>query len=337
MGPTVRPGARWFYVLGVGPFGWCYQLFFDAVWHHRRFADAITGWVGRRAGPPLEQEIGQFRPDVVVSTFPMASAGFAWLRRRGRLAVPALAVIPDFAPHPLWVLPELDLHLVSHDVCLLDVEAVSPAASAQVVTAPVARRFAPSAAAREHPGDGRLRLLATFGSLGLGRVTSLVRAVLGADPRVHLTVVCGRNDRLRRHVGRLDPGEDRLDVRGWVEDMPALLASVDAVVNNAGAASVLEALACGLPAVLAGPLPGHGRANAARMAQAGLAVVCPTPADLAAAVRRLAADTGYRRRLASIAAAYSADRDLAADVRNAVDSLLTPSVPTVPEAPARPR
>jgi processive 1,2-diacylglycerol beta-glucosyltransferase len=32
MGATLRSGTRWSYVLGVGPFGWCYQVFFDAVW-----------------------------------------------------------------------------------------------------------------------------------------------------------------------------------------------------------------------------------------------------------------------------------------------------------------
>jgi UDP-N-acetylglucosamine:LPS N-acetylglucosamine transferase len=324
-------------VLGVGPFGWCYQLFFDAVWRCRWFADLINGSVGRRAGPALEREIARFAPDVVVTTFPMASAGLAWLRRRGRLAVlavPAVAVIPDFAPHPFWVLPNLDLHLVSHEVCLADVAAVSPAARARVVTAPVERRFAP--AQRGVRTDDPLTLLATFGGLGLGHVPRLVRAVLDAGPGVRLIVVCGRNARLRRAVERLDRGDGRLDPRGWVEDMPALLHEVDAVISNAGGASVLEALACGLPTLLADPLPGHGRANAARMAQAGLALVCPTPADLTRTVRRLVSDPDVLNSLAAAASRYAGGRDLAADLRSSLDPLLMPHGRRAPAPPPVP-
>jgi UDP-N-acetylglucosamine:LPS N-acetylglucosamine transferase len=337
LGRRMRLTTQWAYVLGVGPFGWCYQLFFDAVWRCRWFADLINGSVGRRAGPALEREIARFAPDVVVTTFPMASAGLAWLRRRGRLAVlavPAVAVIPDFAPHPFWVLPNLDLHLVSHEVCLADVEAVSPAARARVVTAPVERRFAP--AERGVQTDVPLTVLATFGGLGLGHVSRVVGAVLDAGPSVRLIVVCGRNARLRRAVQRLDRGDGRLDARGWVEDMPALLREVDAVLSNAGGASVLEALACGLPTILADPLPGHGRANAARMAQAGLALVCATPADLTGAVRRLVEDPEFRTRLGDAASGYAGGRDLAADLRSSVGPLLiagrrrAPAPPRVP-------
>jgi UDP-N-acetylglucosamine:LPS N-acetylglucosamine transferase len=331
MGRTVASGTRWSYVLGVGPFGACYQLFFDAVWRFRWFAEAIVRFVGRRAGPALERQIVACAPDLVVSTFPMASAGFAWLRRRGRLPVPALAVVPDFAPHPFWVLPELDLHLVSHTVCLADVARVSASASAKVSTAPVARRFTP---APEASPRKEVRLLATFGGLGLGRVEALVRAASEAHPRVRLVVVCGRNERLRRRLARLDRGDGRLDVRGWVDDMPAVLRSVDVVINNAGGASALEALACGLPTLLADPVPGHGRANARRMEEAGLATVCPTPADLAREVRRLAVDGAYRERLRRDAARYAADRDLAADLRHAVDPLLAESATRASSGPS---
>ena len=321
MGRAVGRGTQLSYVLGVGPFGICYQAFFDAVWRFRWFAAAVNWWVGRRSGPALQREIADTAPDVVITTFPMASQASAWLRTRGRLAVPVIAVVPDFAPHRFWVLPELDQHLVSHEVCLADVAAVSPRAAARVISAPVSRSFHP----RRLPETGSphpLHLVATFGGLGLGRTVALVRAIVESGAPVRLTVVCGRNERLRRRIERLDRGDGRLDVRGWVDDMSELVAGCDAVVNNAGGASVLEALACGVPALLASPVPGHGRANAARMAEAGLAVVCPEPADLAAEVRRLAGDDIYRRRLATAALRFARGRDLAGDLRAAIDDVL---------------
>jgi UDP-N-acetylglucosamine:LPS N-acetylglucosamine transferase len=337
MGRTVGRGTKWSYILGVGPFGVCYQAFFDAVWRHRLFAAAVNWFVGHRAGPALEREITAFGPDVVITTFPMASQGSAWLRSRGRLPVPVVAVVPDFAPHPFWVLPELDLHLVSHQVCLDDVAAVSPRAAARVTTAPVVRAFRLRETVEIGPAAPQrpLRLLATFGGLGLGRTSALVRAILESPAHVCLTVVCGRNERMRRRLAKLDRGDGRLDVRGWVDDMPALLADSDAVVNNAGGASVLEALVCGVPALFASPIPGHGRANAARMAQAGLAVVCRTPPQLAAEVHRLASDPQYRQRLGAAAADYARGRDLARDLKAAVDEVIRRRSTAAPTPSAR--
>jgi UDP-N-acetylglucosamine:LPS N-acetylglucosamine transferase len=111
---------------------------------------------------------------------------------------------------------------------------------------------------------------------------------------------------------------------------------VDVVINNAGGASALEALACGLPTLIADPVPGHGRANARRMEEAGLATVCPTPGDLAREVHRLAVDAAHREALRRAAGRYAADRDLGADLRHAVDPLLTASSTTRAPAPTQP-
>ncbi len=56
------------------------------------------------------------------------------------------------------------------------------------------------------------------------------------------------------------------------------MAGCDALVENAGGLTSLEALRAGLPVVSFQPIAGHGRENTARMAEAG--------------VSRLAADAG---------------------------------------------
>lgn len=328
MGRGVSSTAIWSYTLGIWPFGPLYQLYFDAVWRSPLLANGVKAAIGWRAGPALERELRCFRPDVVVSTFPMASAGLAWLRRRGRLRLPAVAAIPDFAPNPFWVCPELDLHLVSHPVSLADVRAVSPNARATVTSLPVRVRFSPRGVAR--PAGRPWTVLATFGGLGLGRPVEIVRAALAADPELHVVALCGRNGRLARRLRALGAGP-RLDVRGWVEDVPTILAGVDAVINNAGGASALEALSCGIPLLLADPVPGHGRANAHRMVEAGLAVLCPAPAALTAALRALLADPARLERLAGAAREYSVGRDLAADLKASLRELGVDPVLVEPE------
>jgi UDP-N-acetylglucosamine:LPS N-acetylglucosamine transferase len=58
---------------------------------------------------------------------------------------------------------------------------------------------------------------------------------------------------------------------GWRDDVPTLMALADVLVHNAGGLTLTEALTAGLPAITFRPIPGHGTANAATLAEAGLA------------------------------------------------------------------
>src|SRR5438067_12670705 len=49
--------------------------------------------------------------DVVVSTYPMASLVLGAARQKGKLRIPVATFITDFAVHPLWTHPGVDLHL----------------------------------------------------------------------------------------------------------------------------------------------------------------------------------------------------------------------------------
>jgi UDP-N-acetylglucosamine:LPS N-acetylglucosamine transferase len=120
-------------------------------------------------------------------------------------------------------------------------------------------------------------------------------------------VLCGRNDALRaRLASRRDP---RLRALGWTDAVPAEMAAADVVLTTGGGMIANEALAVGRPVLFATPVPGHGRAGAAALARAGLAVVCPRPADVTAAVADLRDEPARRESLAAAARAFSG-RDL---------------------------
>jgi hypothetical protein len=115
-------------------------------------------------------------------------------------------------------------------------------------------------------------------------------AAAALDGGADVTVTTSRRAGARRRLGRLaraHPHGARLTVVDWIADPAAALRDCDAVVTNAGGATALEAVASGRTLLLFAPIPGHGRANAEVLAAAGLATVCPTPADLRRAVARL--------------------------------------------------
>ena len=120
-------------------------------------------------------------------------------------------------------------------------------------------------------------MLISAGSLGLGDVPALVDAAL-RNPAAHVLVLCGRNATLREELD----ARDRVTALGWRDDVPALMAASDVLLHNAGGLSVTEALVANLPAVTYHPIPGHGRANATVLAEAGLAPWPTSPDGLAA-------------------------------------------------------
>ncbi|MEU3269826.1 WS/DGAT domain-containing protein [Saccharomonospora sp. NPDC006951] len=289
MGSATGPAFRRIYATCVEKLPWLYDFFYSSMWHHRWFATAAKRVIGAWSGRGLAPLLDRIRPDLVLSTYPMGSTGLQWLRRRRGFSVPTAAWISDFAPHPSWVHEGVDFNFVMHEVALAPARDSVPGAEVRVSAPPVPSAFRPSdrAAARASTGLGAAKRVAVIscGSLGFGRGDDTVRELLAGDPGLTVVVAAGRNERLHAVLTGAFAGDARVKVLGWVGDMPGLMAAADVVVTNAGGATALEALACGRAVVLHNPIAGHGRTNANLMAEAGLAIVCAGPGELAAVMR----------------------------------------------------
>src|SRR6266536_787969 len=277
-----------------------YQCFYDALWRHRWFAwlskRFIAAWCGWRLWPRLRR----FQPDVVVCTHPFGAAAMDQLRRVHRLAVPTATYVTDFAPHPFWVFSQIDAHFIMHDVSAPDAHRLSARGLVRVAAPPISPVFqqCDQGAARDSLGlrSGAFMVLVTGGAWGVGTLAAAVAALLELGERIQVVAVCGRNQALRRRLEALGEPRSRLVPLGFVGIMPQLMAAADVVVTNAGGVTSLEAFASARPVLLFDPIAGHGRANAAMMEQAGLALLAaaeplPLPAGrgMRLAVRTLIA------------------------------------------------
>ncbi|MFD0822902.1 glycosyltransferase, partial [Micromonospora zhanjiangensis] len=223
--------------------------------------------------PIRRRALAVLPPDTraVVSTYPVVSQVFGPLRRDGRLAVPVITYLTDFAVNPIWVSPGVDLHCAAHRTTRSEARRLG-AGGVRVVGRMVGPDFRPGSEAEKRrarerfglPAQGRLALLVA-GSWGVGEVARTAAEIARTGVATPV-VVCGRNGALCRRLTRR-PG---VHVFGWVDDMPALLRAADVLVENAGGLTALEAMASGLPVATYRPIPGHGRANAATMDRAAV-------------------------------------------------------------------
>jgi processive 1,2-diacylglycerol beta-glucosyltransferase len=277
--------ARWFYRVQLQHAAWTYELAYRL---HRAAPRTMRAGTVRLttllAGRAVLRTVEATRPHAIVSTYPLSSLVLGRLRGKGRIAVPVATYLTDFAVHPLWVHPCVDLHLAVSDAsaaAACDVGSRRSVATGPMV-APGADQPARRAAIRTALGvDEHTRVaLVVAGSWGVGEIEDTVRDIEdGGD--LHVVVVCGRDEVLQR---RLLARGVRGTVIGWTDDMAGLMAAADVMVENAGGLTTMEAFASGLRVVSYRPIAGHGRHNASTMAASGVSTYARDQVELATAL-----------------------------------------------------
>lgn len=223
------------------------------------------------------RSLGRFRPDVVFVTGGYASVPVglaARLRRR-----PLLVYLPDISAG--WA-----VRLLSRLATRIATTAVSdlPAKKTEAVGYPVRAAFwsADRATARRGFGlpENEAVLLVTGASQGAHSLNVAVAqqldALLDACHVVHLTGRDDEREMLARRVALPEATRDRYHVFGYFDEMADAMAAADLAVMRAGASTLGELPAAGLPAVLVPGVyeGGHTQLpNARYLEEQGAAVV----------------------------------------------------------------
>lgn len=303
---TVMPALaaralRWVYPWMVNRVPWLYDLVYRTFFTAPQRQGERASVPVRLALPGLARALRRARPDLVVSTYHLATLAVGRLKAADRLRVPAISFVTTFGVHSLWLHPAIDGYL-----------AISPGVAARLrartdapvwVVEPVVRPGFARPGRRRGPGRPptgtgpaeRVAVVAT-GSLGLGRVEEVTR-LLAAQPGWRPVVVAGRNDALRARLAEV-PGAQ---VLGWVDDMAGLLARADVLIDNAAGSTAKEALASGVPVLSYRPIPGHGRDDAEMMARCGVAEVVDDAGALLASLGRIGGRAAAERVQAGLA------------------------------------
>ncbi|WP_051581517.1 MGDG synthase family glycosyltransferase [Pseudonocardia acaciae] len=261
--------------IGYAPrfFDWLFVNLERAGWVQR-----VTLWLCRLARHRVRRWARGSQ--VVVSTYPLASQTLGYLRETGTLDAITVTYLTDPAVHRMWVHPSVDHHLTVTEatsrmgrlVYRTPMRPVGGLVSTRFGERLPAERRRALRAELGLAADRPVALVVA-GSLGLGDVPSSVREIAGTGA-TQVLVLCGRNERLRAEFA----GDPDVVALGWRDDVHQLMGIADVLVHNAGGLTLTEALTAGLPAVTFRPIPGHGTANAATLAEAGLA---PWPKDVA--------------------------------------------------------
>src|SRR3954451_4272611 len=276
---------KWSYLLQLKFAPWSYDLTYR-LWYK---LPSSWGFIVRLdtlvAGRRLRKAITDADADVVVSTYPLSSLVLGNMRKKRWLKVPAVTFLTDFAVHPLWVHPNIDLHMATSPFAA-QTAADRGGRDSRAPGPLVVDRFVPASPAVRAAGrhalglaDGERAVLVVAGSWGVGDVVGTVEAIARAGD-YHPVTVCGRDAHLKATLEARGFGT----VIGWTDEMPKLMAACDAMVENAGGLTANEAFAVGLPVVTFKPIAGHGKDNAVGMAEIGVTRYAHNDEELRAAL-----------------------------------------------------
>ena len=199
----IGPFLRWYYEVQLKMFPWSYELSYRLSPLLRGPAVMVDTWLTRRK---LRRVIKDFRPDAIVSVYPLASLVLGRMRRKKLLRVPVLTYLTDFAVHSLWVHRGIDRHLAVSEISAAGAE--SRGGKDAFARGPlVGDRFRVAEYDREamrsslglDPDDRAVLVVA--GSWGVGDVVATVEAI-GRTGEFHPITVCGRDEKLRAELER---------------------------------------------------------------------------------------------------------------------------------------
>lgn len=303
---------------------------FDTPWRNRVFdlehrvlhditlTHRIAGRLGELVtGRPLLRHLAEWRPGVVVSTYPGSTEVLGRLRRRGRVDAPTVAAVTDVAALRFWAHPGIDLHLVTQAEAIEEVrEIAGQRADVRVVRGLDDPRFAnpptraQARAALDLPADVPVAVV-SGGGWAVGDLPGATEAVLAADSRARVTILCGSAETLREELERRFAATGRVRAMGFTDRMPDVLGAADVLVHSTAGLTVMEAVVVGCRVISYGWGRGHIRRNNAAFVRHGLAAVVRDRAGLEQAVRdALAAPAQPDRSFAALptAAAVIAER-----------------------------
>jgi len=213
-----------------------------------------------------------------------------------------------------------------------------PRESVQVTGIPIDPVFADAAnigvlRPKHAVADGLPLILVLCGGFGVGPIEYLLGGLLAAVRGAQIVVVAGKNEKLRASLEQLAHGA-LLPTRviGFTQEMHEWMALADICVTKPGGLTTSEALACGLPLVVANAIPGQETRNATFLYESGAGISGENPYTLGPRVAQLLASPARLEAMKRAARALARPH-AALDIATELARLAAPS----PPATRRPR
>lgn len=254
-------------------------------------------YANARLGNALADYIDQNHFNAVVTTHLYPAETLTWMKQKGRLTIPCVAVATDYACIPFWEETNCDYYVVPHKDLIPEFASCGiPEEKLLPLGIPVRPAFARPASkedVRRHLGlpENAPLFLVMSGSMGFGKVHLLAHELVSRlENGEQAVIICGNNKKRMRSLRLQFHKNPNVHIIGFTRHVAEYMAATDVLFTKPGGLSSTEAAVRRVPLVHTDPIPGCETKNRAFFVSRGMSVTGAHQKELAEAGISLARD-----------------------------------------------
>jgi processive 1,2-diacylglycerol beta-glucosyltransferase len=224
--------------------------------------------------PFIERMYESFVPDIVISTHPITTLSFGFLKERRVKTLKVVGIVTDYHIMNFFLAKEMDFVVAPHEKVIEDFLEKNGQSSVPLYPTgiPISLKFASSISKEESKASLKLdrnekAVLVMTGGLGFPHLVEVAESISDKKFAEPITIIClvGKNDNIVQELKRLEKEKHRrnkiLYVR-WTGEVWKYMKASDMIISKAGGVTIAEASVSSLPFVVYKPLPGQEYLNA---------------------------------------------------------------------------
>lgn len=197
-----------------------YKVMYETA-NKRKIMQAITkinSLISKKLVPLIED----YRPDVIITTHPFSTEMVARLRGNGKLSVPIVCIMTDYAPHMTWINENVDAYVVASDKMVSSMYDMGvPYWKVYPYGIPIdgafyAKRDKDIVLKEMGLNPDLPTILIMAGSFGVENILNIYKEILNIPIDFQIIIITGRNEELYRSVEGIVSG-DKKTKKGMME------------------------------------------------------------------------------------------------------------------------
>lgn len=252
----------------------------------------------------LVRFIDDYNPDVIVCTHVFASLLISHVAHKMKPGIKTVGIVTDFTIHPYWEDTEMDYYITANH--LLTNQAVKKGINEEKLV-PIGIPIHPKFANKLDKQEARKALgiediptvLVMSGSMGYGKIGRMIKQIDESELDFQIISVCGYNDKLKQKVDKIKFKRPIYNY-GFSDKIDLFMDAADCIVTKPGGLTTSEALAKGLPMIMANPIPGQEDRNVEFLLNNGAALKVSSTFPVDEAIYQLFTNKARRETLREI-------------------------------------
>lgn len=224
------------------------------------------------------------KPELILSVHPNFNTPLLNIMEDYNIKVPFVTLIADLVSiAPFWADPRVDYIICpTKESKYKCIEFGVSESKLILIGFPVRQKFLEhmNNGIKDNSYDGKrpLECLIMSGGEGSGNMSRIAKILL-KNFNCRVKIVAGRNKILKRRLERTlyERFGNRVEVYGFTENIQDLMLSSDIAVTRGSPNVMMEAVACNVPLIITGNLPGQEEGNPGFLLKHNLGVVCKEP------------------------------------------------------------